>query len=598
MQGIILQESDNLKHDIPKFKNLREEYLFSLVCYKYFYNKGELSHSDYISVFVDGKNDGGLDLVSVIEDSNDQLTLLLIQSKDVQTLANYNDIIDALRKMHTTLTDFQEGRTSAYNNKLKQKLKDKLSEVEDQSPILNLVIFHNAEISIDRMQTINEKIQNEPLFEPYQISIFDRRDIEEQIKSVQSPKRFVDEAKIKVSKKDGHISYGENGLLVNVYASSIRDLYDRFRDKGLFEQNYRYFIKNKRIDDNIKNSLAKKRDKFWFLNNGMIIGCYNFDFDSENVKTYKFSIINGCQTATLIGEYKGSNESSDFVIPCKFVKPEKNSNDEQFEKFISEIAESSNSQKPISDRDLKSNKPEQRKLQTDLKNSDPKIYLEIKRGEARKRNLKPWQVIVNDNYGQLILSVFHQQPGTARSGKKKIFADEQIYSKIFKRKNYDKETIIDLLKLNNYYNEFLEKKNRDEAFTDTNQENVASNGRLVTLAVIGFLIKLKRKKINLKCISNEEQWEKEIQQDNLIGPLFSEITTENFEEILQSLFLEIIQELADIYSRGEENFKTVSNFFKVDRNYTKDILRHMKNKLIDIPSRKKTIDEYLSIFRE
>lgn len=595
MQGLILQEAEKLRTDIPKLSKLNDEYIFSLVCYKYFYNKGELSHSDYISIFVDGKNDGGLDLVQVLEDSNDQLTLLLIQSKDVDSLANFNDIIDAFRKMHTTLTDFQEGRTSAYSKRLKQKFKDKLAEIEDQAAILNLVIFHNAEISDDRLQTINEKIANEPLFDPYQISIFDRKDIEEQIKSVQSPQRFVEEAKIKICKKDGHISYGENGILVNIYASSIRDLYDRFRDKGLFEQNFRYFIKNKRIDDNIKNSLSKKRDKFWFLNNGMIIGCYDFSFDNDNIKAYKFSIINGCQTATLIGEYKGPNESSDFVIPCKFIKPDKNSSDEQFERFISEIAESSNSQKPISDRDLKSNKPEQRKLQNDLRNDDPKIYLEIKRGESRKRNINPWQFIVNDAYGQLVLSFFYQEPGTARSGKKKIFSDESIYYKVFKRTT-DKKTIIDLLKLNTYYSEFLEKKIQEEAFTDTNQENVASNGRLITLSIIGFLVKLKRNKINLRLIANDDQWEKELRQDNINGSLFVDTLPDDFEEILNSLFLEIIQELADVYSRGEENYKTVSNFFKVDKNYSKDILRHIKNKLIDIPSRKKSIDEYMKIF--
>lgn len=595
MQGLILQEAEKLKIDIPKLSKLNSEYLFSLVCYKYFYNKGELSHSDYISTFVDGKNDGGLDLVQVLEDSNDQLTLLLIQSKDVENLSNYNDVIDAFRKMHTTLSDFQEGKTSGYSKKLKQKLKDKISEVEDQAPILNLVLFHNAEISDDRILNITDKIQNETLFDPYQISIFDRKDIEEQIKSVQSPQRYVEEGKIKVCKKDGHISFGENGILVNVFASSIRDLYDRYRDKGLFEQNFRYFVKNKRIDDNIKNSLSKKRDKFWFLNNGMIIGCYDFNFDNENVKAYKFSIINGCQTATLIGEYKGTNESLDFVIPCKFVKPDRNSTDEQFERFIGEIAESSNSQKPISDRDLKSNKPEQRALQNELRNSEPKIFLEIKRGEARKRNINPWQYIVNDAYGQLIISFFYQEPGTARSGKKKIFADETIYQKIFRRQT-DKATIVDLLKLNNYYNEFLDKKIQEEAFTDTNQENVASNGRLITLSIIGFLIKLKRNKINLRLISQDNQWEKELRQDNLSGSLFSINIADNFEEVLYSLFLEIIQELADVYSRGEENYKTVSNFFKVDKNYSKDILRHIKNKLIDIPSRKKSLDEYMSIF--
>lgn len=595
MQGLILDEAEKIKRDIKKLSTLRNEYLFSLVCYKYFFNRGELSHTDYMNMFVDGKDDGGLDLVQVTEDNNDEINLYLIQSKDEDKLANYNDVIDAIRKMHSTYMNFQSGRTSSYSKKLKQKFKDKLAFVEDQAHVVNLIVFHNAEISDDRIQKINEIIKNETIFDSYQVSVFDRNDIETQIKSIQNPKRFVEEAKIKISQNDGFLKNGENGLLVNVLASSIRDLYDRFRDNGLFEQNFRYYIKNKRIDDNINRSLSTKRDKFWFLNNGIIIGCYDFKYDNDNIKVYKFSIINGCQTASLIGDYRGLNENDDFVIPCKFVKPKENSTEEQFERFISEIGESSNSQKPISDRDLKSNKPEQRALQDNLKKIDPKVFLEIKRGVQKKRNLETWQYVVNDTYGQLVLSFFLQQPGTARSSKKKIFSDENIYSKVFKRQ-FDKDSIVDLLKINTLYNEFLEKKIKEESFTDTNQENVASNGRLVVIAAVGFFIKLKRKKIILKTISTEDQWEKEIQKDDLSGPLFSLIAPDNFEENLASIFTEIIQEIADVYSRGESHYKTVSNFLKLDRNYSKDILRHFKNKFLDIPSRRKALDENMNIF--
>jgi len=591
MTGLIKEEAEVLKKEVPSLNKLSEEYLFSLVCYKYFYKEGKLSYSDYINVFVDGKNDGGLDLVDVVEDGNGQFTLVLIQSKDIINLQNFNDVIDVFRKMHTTYTDFIEGRTSSYSTRLKQKFKDKLAEVEDQSPNINFIVFYNAEISTERINTINEKIENEIMFDPYEISIFDRKDIEEQIGSVKDPKKFVEQAKIKVAKEDKYIKYGENGLLVNIYASSIRDLFDRFKDKGLFEQNFRYFIKNKRIDDNIRDSLSKKRDKFWFLNNGIIIGCSDFTQDGDFVKLYNFSIINGCQTATLIGQYKGFNKNLDFVIPCKLVKPDETQK-ENFENFISEIAESSNSQKPISDRDLKSNKVEQRKLQADLKKSDPKIYLEIKRGVSKKRNLESWQNVLNDTYGQLILSFILQQPATARSGKKKIFADENVYNRIFKR-NYDKETIIDILKLNSYYLEFIDKK---DDFNDLTQENIATNGRLTTLAIIGFLLKIKRNLINLKYIGVSEVWEKEIQKDNLTGGLFSKNIDDKFDENLHSLFIVIIQELHDLFQKNEKLYKTVSNFFKLDGYYFEDITKHIKNRLVDIPAKKREIDGYMKIF--
>lgn len=594
MQGIILAEAEQLKKDTPKLAKLSDEYLFSLVCFKYFYNQGELSYTDYRNIFVDGKSDGGLDLVAVDSD-NDVYDLLLIQSKNQDYLPNFNDIIDALRKMRTTITDFLEKRTDNYSKKLKQKLKDKLAEVEDLNPTINLVIFHNAVLTAERLEKLHSAIDKESIFESYDIHLFFRSDIEERIKSLKDPVRYADEAKIKISKKDGHIEYGENGLLVNVFASSIRDIYDRFRDRGLFEQNFRYFVKNKKIDDNIKISLSKKKDKFWFLNNGIIIGCKEFDYDNDNVKVRQFSIINGCQTATLIGEHKEQKEYRDFVIPCKFVKPAENSTDEQFEAFISEIAESSNSQKPISDRDLKANRPEQRQLQAYLKQDEPEIYLEIKRGIPKKKNIDQWQYILNDELGQLVLSFFLQQPCTARSSKKKIFADEAVYQKVFKRK-YDKASIVDLLRLNEQYLIFLNKKLQDESFTDIYQENVATNGRLIILAVTGFFIKLKRDLINLKIIS-DDAWQDELQKDVVTGAFFSESRPDNYDEILYSFFVEIIQELADLYSRGEKTYKTVSGFFKLDKNYNQDILKHLKDKLVDNLMRKKNVDEYLKIFK-
>jgi hypothetical protein len=594
MNGLILEEAIKLKQEKRKFNTLRDEHLFSLVCFKYFYNKGEINVTDFNNIFVDGKDDGGIDLVNIFDDGTDQPVLLLIQSKNENDLANYNNILEVFRKMSLTYQNFLKGITSNYNEKLKRTLKDKLSLIQDDSYTVNLVCFHNSKISEDRMNKIKEQIELDESLESYNCQIFDQDDIIHQINSVKNPKRFVDEFQINVSKKDGAIKYGENGLLVNISSESIREMYDRFKDRGLFEQNFRYYIKHKKIDDNILKSLSSRRDDFWFLNNGIIIGCKDFTFDNNNVKVYNFSIINGCQTATLIGNYSGHNQNQNFYIPCKFVKPNNGSTIEEFENFISEIAESSNSQKPISERDLKSNRQEQKQLKLKLIREEPKIYLEIKRGEKRVRTQNPWQTIVNDFYGQLVLSFFCQQPGTARSSKKRIFSDDITYGKIFKR-NIDKDSIVDLLKLNQFYTEFLEgKENSDKPYTTATQENIASNGRLVILAIIAFFVKYKRGLIDIKNIQNDDQWKNTVLNDNINGRIFSNNLNDDFQIILNSFFMAIILELESVYN--EEKYKTVSNFFKVDNFYYKDILHHFKNRFIDLELNKRELIKYLEIF--
>ncbi len=577
MSKIILQEIQNIKEDLPKIAHLSDEYLFSLMCFKYFYNNGHLDFIDYADCFVDGKLDGGVDLITVNE-TDEEASLILIQSKLISKLDNKQDIVDIFTKMHQTFSNFQEHRVSRYNRKLRDIFRNKLNFVEDKTPSHELVLFINVTLSENRKNEISTIIEDIEELKLYQKRIFYENEIEEQIKIEKEPQLFVKEDKVEIFKDDGLIRFGKNGILVNVSANSIKDLYDKYRDKGLFEQNFRYFIRNKKIDESIINSLRKKRNKFWFLNNGIIIGCKEFFLDGDNVKLYDFSIINGCQTATLIGDYRGSNEGEDFSIPCKIVKPLK---EEEFSSFISEIAEASNSQKPISDRDLKSNRPEQRELQKRLKEEKPEIYLEIKRGEQliskpKRKTLENWQYLKNDLFGQIVLSFHLQAPGTARANKRKIFAVENIYDKIFKRK-LDKDNIIDMLKLyslyNYYLNESIKESIKESNFSDVDQVNVATNGSLIILAIIGFMIKEKRGLIDIRKISSKEEWEREISKDNLIGKIFSVHQLENSEITLNGFFRDIIIELADLYATRADEEKTVTNFFKLDEKYRDVILK-------------------------
>jgi hypothetical protein len=592
MSDIITEHIKEIRSSIPKLPAIGDEYIFSLLCFKYFYNNGRLEYKDFSDCFVDGKLDGGIDLITVQEDDNKE-KLVFIQSKLISSIQNKQDMIDVFTKIDQTLVNFQEYKTSQYNPKLRRILKEKKSQVEDKSPIYELALFVGCDPSKDIKDAITNQLETMDGLKPYQTSIVFATQIEEAIKNATEPKTCVAEAKIEICKEDGIITYGENGLLVNVRAHSIRDLYDRYKDHGLFEQNFRYFVRNKRIDDNILDTLKKKREQFWFKNNGIIIGCRDFVPDGSRVVLYDFSIINGCQTATLIGNYKGPNQNIDFVLPCKIVKPIDNTKSEE---FISEIAEASNSQKPISDRDLKSNREEQRILQRTLRKDKPEIYLEIKRGSqvltaAKKKQLQPWQLIRNDLYGQLVLAHNLQCPGTARSAKSDIFSVEKTYNRLFHRP-IDKENIVDLLKLNSYYDDFLNKiRLQDE------EENVANNGRFAVLAVIGYMIKAQRNLINIQKIGDEEEWEKEISIDNLEGPLFADTLPDDYLVTLDGLFVSIIHEIASLYSTRQNTEKTVSNFLKSDYKYRNVLLKMINTQFFINPFNARKTKEYMKIFR-
>ena len=107
---------------------------------------------------------------------------------------------------------------------------------------------------------------------------------------------------------------------------------------------------------------------------------------------------------------------------------------EQNAKFISEIAEASNTQKPINSADLIANRFEQRYLKEKL--SENGIFMQIKRGDAAVANLKEnypeaWQKTNSAELGQLLYATICQKPGTARNSKDKIFSDKNKYQLVF-----------------------------------------------------------------------------------------------------------------------------------------------------------------------
>ncbi len=573
MNTLIKREIEEIRKTIPQTTSLSDDLIFGIISYKYFYNKGRYDKAEFKSSFVDGSNDGGIDLIAV-EENDLEKNLVLIQSKNISTIQSKDQIKDTFTKMAQTVKDFKDEKISNYNSKLRRVYREKYDDsCDDPNFKIKLTLFIGTELTNSYREVIEDLINRVAELESFECNIYDLKQLVSQIEMYDENTKYVSNGKIEIFKEHGAIEFGENGLIVNISALSLRKLFDRYKEHGLFEQNFRYFIKNKKIDEEINNSLKNKRDQFWFLNNGIIIGCKEFREDGDNIKLTDFSIVNGCQTTTLIGAYKGPEEDLDFPIVCKIVKPDKDGED-YFNLFISQIAESSNSQKPISDRDLKSNLPEQRKLQSLLKLENPKIYMEIKRGEKSPKNNEGWQKIKNDELGQLILAGLLQEPGTARSAKKKIFSDSFTYNSIFKR-TQDKGTIIDLLKINNMLDNFIIKDQLGDS-----QLNIARNGRLTILAIICFLIKYKRSLINLKLSTDSQDWVQDITKDNLNGSLFIKNLPDEFEIILESIFNDIIQELTILYDSRGSTETSVTNFFKTDKKYHSIILERIRSKFI------------------
>lgn len=559
---IIKEELRNIQKKILIYnnKNISEENAFEYLALQFFcFKTNDIDEKifDIKNSITNGPNDGGIDFVFYDEEEQ---KVILSQCKYTENM-NLNEIVSELNKMSSTVENFKKGLTGSYNQKLKNILQNALDRLTEEN--VGNVEYWIFTTSVFNENEVDNKIEKEhSLYSKEMVSIFGLEDISSKIKETIEKNNTVSEFKLQLDKANNVLNYTSDeisGIMVNISSSSLVRMYNKYKDDGLFDLNLRKYIRNKTVDEGIKNTLDKDRDNFWFYNNGLTIACDDFILDGNALKLYNFSIINGGQTTNRIGNYKGSN-SQEFYIPCKVIQIKNNNL-----KMYAKIAEATNSQKPINARDLKSNSPEMKMLQNWLKNEG--IYLEIKRGEKRRQQSR---TIKNDVLGQLILSFAHQQPGTARSGKKNIFENNSLYNKLYKV-NYEKDAnkkafILDLIRLDEDYSSIELELKKGSKIKDEDKV-VLANGKYVIMALIGLSY----------LIINEDYSRDELNNDvNLIkdpnfvyGSFVSNYKSDDYEEKLESLIRMILDSLCDTYDACIRNgiATSVSNLFKTEKKY-------------------------------
>lgn len=589
LRQIKLEVKEILKRDISDeqaFEFLSEE----LFCLKE--RNGYNPLFDIEMSITNGPNDGGVDFVYYDEESS---KVILGQCKYTKNL-KLNDIITELNKMSTTVENFKISNTGIYNEKLRAELQNALDRLPDGDE--GNVEYNIYTISDYDETSIMNKIEAEHnTYSKEMVNVYGKDEFITKIKEkVEKLNTIEEEFTINIDQANNYLIYSNSsadGIMVNMSSNSLIKMFNKYKDEGLLDMNIRKYVKNKMVDDGIKRTLDKDRSNFWFFNNGIIIACDDYYVDGNTVKIRGFSIVNGGQTTNRIGNYKGSNHE-EFFIPCKIICiNNKNKN------LFSKVAETTNSQKPIYPRDLKANSPEMKMLQSWLDKEN--IYLEIKRGE-KKKNKK--YKIKNDELGQLILSFVYQQPGTARSGKKTIFDNNNYYNKLYKQ-NYEKDInkkkfITDLIKLNQEYIYVEEKLKNDTAKYPTKLNNeqkiILKNAKYIFISLFGISYFLENGDIDLNDIISDP--EIVTTQDFIYGKFINNYRKDDFEEKITALIVQIIYCLEEIYNRqlSTGSITSVSNLFKTDKKYRELIVRHTLQNL-NMPYHKGQFDSCIEIFK-
>lgn len=562
----IQKMSEKLNESIKETKIpdlFKKENLFTLVVYNYIVEENSnYKWSDlpkqYDNFFVNGPNDGGIDLIYYDESST---TLGFIQTK-LSKNVTVNSTIAEIEKTIRTIEQLKSRNFKGLSETLKRKYLDVMDRVSEDDEISYEIIF--AATSDFDKDKVRDKLK---LPVGLAIAIYPKAELNNKIRAVEEGIQRVADGKIELINKLPKNNVNEYqsktmiGVSVSAKASSIKKLYDHDKDNGLFDLNVRKFVTRKAIDKGIVGTIHKHPSEFWFLNNGLTIATSTYEVDGDNIKLHDFSVVNGAQTTTLIGE-NFALEADDFPVPVKVIAPLNPDvlSDIDKDQFFSDISEATNSQKPIKPQDLKANTRELRMLQKGL--SQFNIFLKIKQGtRAPKRN----ETIKIEDLAKLIYSFVNQLPGSARSSVRSLFESKEKYDSIFLRPGYDQSEdrlyfIRDLIRLSDKVNQVQGEVLSTGDGTVGNTTAIYGNGKLTIIALLGAIYQYMNDDAqNVEKIKNNGDYQ--------YGSFIAD--TEEADSSLKTVIIELVNLINTKYEAARELNPdiTVTNYLKKDKSY-------------------------------
>ena len=565
-----------MKSKFPAYRVMQDYHVFTIMCLKYFFFSDGTSFDPdaAIDFLTDGANDGGID--AIFNDPNSEGNdMVIVQSKYYEsTTLTGQDVAGELYKITETIKSIDNFRVTGLNEKVVSAYRNAKSQMED-SGIIRIVFFTSYAPKHKRERTKIEK-GNAEIFKSYELEMNFRADIEAQIETIDNGKLCVDYDKLELDRKDNCLSY-ENSVIVNISAQSLQSLQNRRRN-GLLGMNLRYYVRQKAVDDGIQQTITHEPENFWYKNNGIIIICEDYKIDGKVLKLYNFSIVNGGQTTNRIGRL---DIEQDFFLPCKVVKT-KGANSNERDLFTHNIAEASNSQKPIKKADLKSNTPEQLRLRERLHKYQ--IYYITKKGDkAPKQYAEPYQSATLEQVGKLGLASVLQMPGSARSNSQRMYQDEYYYS-IFGH-NAEAGVIADVLKISYYYDLFVKTGIKNKGYDEKTTLPMMKNGKTFQIACITFLCKICYGVFTYDTVAGLLNNTDEVKQIlKQMGNIQKLITVNISDE--QDTFFDMFSVIGDevlgycfsnALDDAESSQDTLmpSNYLKLDTNYYKDIIKRL-----------------------
>lgn len=233
----------------------------------------------------------------------------------------------------------------------------------------------------------------------------------------------------------------DNEYLRENIEANYGDLLLSHMEKGVFDDNVRVYLKQRTsINKNIKHTALTEEGSrnFFFYNNGITITCDKFDYQNtknQSITLTNFQVVNGGQTIHALRNAFEENQEffDEMTVLCKIYETDN-------VEFKTRIAEYTNSQNPVSNRDIHAIDVIQVKLGEDLRNFG--YFYERKKNQFDSEIKE--KRIDSEKVGQAMLAFYLEKPGEAKNKKSIIFGQE--YSNIF-NDNLTASKVIEIITL-------------------------------------------------------------------------------------------------------------------------------------------------------
>ncbi len=570
----IIGKIKGLKKQYQSLCSRTDDYVFSALCIKANFYKSPalvLNENDFAEMIVDSSGDGGADIL--LSDPNSEAADLVIGQSKLYKKINSEQVLNAVRKMADFYNDMRIGHYERFNDHVRSRFRKLYAEIGDESKI-HFVFYTSApknRIDLRRIKSKFLDMLNDT--NAIKLDIFFAADIEDDIKESMLRKPSVEYGKIHIDEAGNYLAYGDEAVIVNVSAFSIKELYDE-HNIALLARNLRYHIKGKAAGLDIEKDSAS----FWLKNNGITIICDDFEIDGCIVKLWNFSIVNGGQTTYQLHRSEHIDKQHFFWLPCKIIKNVGKTEDEKND-FSLVIAQATNSQKPIQPADLKANSPEQRRFAQAMKDID--VLYKTKRGEEIPQ--KYHAAYLNTNLAQiakLCLAAIFQEPCKSRNNPSASYKELRYYNPIFNENQKQIATICkELLYIDYYFDKIFQPKFETENKNMPNAENTipfANKARTVCIAFTSLAARYHQGNITDKDITDLTssptspdiyKMLRDLGDMKKLLPI--ELYTASYKAALNRLFRVIIKAGTKNFSmeRRDNPNLTPNSFLQNDKNY-------------------------------